>query len=361
MFALKYDRKRYYLLSAIAVGLAIGTKLNTATLFFLFPILYVLYKKRETLNYKKTATLAIIFLAASLLTFFLTWPRIWGDTLVNISEVFQQFSYVSTVPEYFLGGLEHPYYYYFAYFFASTPAVLLLLLIPALHEMYRNRKKNHAAAWIWMLVPIIIFSFAGIKQSGIKNFLLVYPVMSVLCAVGIMALAERLKKYYKYALPVITGAVMLYLVINIATIHPFYLDYYNELTGGPKNVYENRMFAVGWWGEGIGEATYYLMGNAGNRTVQFYIMPRHVIPPHNLTELDKFVPGYLIDRGIVNATSIWYMDDIEPVADYIVENTFYRWYIDDPDLYLKLSEQYELVHTVEAAGAPLAWVYRKTT
>ncbi|MBI3078157.1 MAG: hypothetical protein HYY85_14425, partial [Deltaproteobacteria bacterium] len=54
------------------------------------------------------------------------------------------------------------------------------------------------------------------------------------------------------------AALLLYLLLIDLRIHPYYLDYYNELVGGPSGVYQRHLLELAWWNEGTDEAVAYL-------------------------------------------------------------------------------------------------------
>jgi hypothetical protein len=52
--------------------------------------------------------------------------------------------------------------------------------------------------------------------------------------------------------------VVVYLLLTLWKVSPYYLDYFNETVGGSKGVYDKKLFQMGWWGQGIEEATTYI-------------------------------------------------------------------------------------------------------
>jgi len=351
---IKRGGDRFFILSAVSAGLAISTKLNAASLLFIIPLTYILFKGKQSLPASRAGWLkAVAFILIPAIIFIVVWPRLWSDPVSNTLEVLHEFSFVSTTDEYFMGGLAHPAYYYPAYFLAATPVFILLL---ALIGAIARRGNETYALLIWILLVIMLMSSTAVKQTGIKNILVAYPAVSILAALGVKAISDRLggKSFL-----IISGLALAYLAASAMAVHPYYIDYYNELTGGPKNVYDNRMFAMGFWGEGTSEAAYWVSGNAANgSTVQFFVLPRHDVPPTNVTELDRYYLDYLVENGVVASSGPWLMNETAPSADYLVENVMYRWYV-DPGFHDEITDKYRLLHTVEVGGAPLAWVYVK--
>ena len=113
------------------------------------------------------------------------------------------------------------------------------------------------------------------------------------------------------------------------SVHPYYLDYYNELVGGPEQVERHRWFEVAWWGEGLTEACAFVNRNApSGAKVMIAANPRHLI---NL----RPDLSWSSDLG----------------ADYIIYNRTFNEPLQAPS--------FRVVHVVRAGQAPLAWVYAR--
>jgi hypothetical protein len=145
--------------------------------------------------------------------------------------------------------------------------------------------------------------------------------------------------------------VILYLAINVASIHPFYLSYFNELTGFTFGAFNSNYFKIGTWGEGIGEAIEYLNNNAEiNSTAQLFVMP------------NPLYYGLRKDIGLKYPGS-------ELEADYIIMNSncydgecSYDWAKNtNPKISFNDIENsgYNLIYEINAMGAPLAKIYKK--
>jgi hypothetical protein len=73
-------------------------------------------------------------------------------------------------------------------------------------------------------------------------------------------------------------AMIAYLAITCARIHPYYLDYYGEQVGGPAAVARARRFEIAWWGEGLDRAIAYVDRHArpGDRVHRRCVEPGHL-------------------------------------------------------------------------------------
>jgi len=354
------ESRRHFILSLILTGLCIATKYNSVTLFVLLPIIYLISDKK---NIQKKYLLLIPI--TSIIILFLIWPRFWpdpvGGALTNINGWLSMTSETGVVPEYFLGGLEHPIYYEPTYVFSTMPLLLTIFFIFGIAASIKKNTFGHKSTLLWFVIPLFLYSVFTFRMNGPRYVFMIYPAISILISVGMFWFMDWVRdiKYgnllYK-AIPILT---LIYMAVTVISIHPFYLDYYSESVGGPENVYNNKLFAIGQWGDGIGTAAYWLNENAdADSTVQFFVMPRHVIPPirTDIEDLTPFVPKYLSET---EENENWVMTDVKPEAKYIVENTYFRFYL-NTTFHELISNDYTLIHTVKAEGAPLVWIYERS-
>lgn len=359
LFERGLDDRRYFFASLLSTGIAVATKFNAITLFILLPALY--FAKRGPKTVKKKELLLIPLVSAALL--FAVWPRIWFDPIGGLVSNYSWWESLGNVSEYFFGGLGHPVQYMATYFVVTIPAVVLVMLAIGSIKSLRRRDFGSYVFLLWLLLPLGVYSLYHFRQAGPKYIFMIYPAASVLAALGMHELSSRFgglsrgARSQAIAYAAIPTLVFAYLVLILISFHPYYLDYYNELVGGPKNVYENHMFAVGQWGEGIDGAAFWINDNAAsNSTVQFFVMPRHVIPPirDDITDLKPFIPKYISGTDNIN----WDMTNVTARADYVVENTFFRVYMNQ-SFHELIAGDYELVKTIDVQGAPLAWIYKR--
>jgi hypothetical protein len=129
-------------------------------------------------------------------------------------------------------------------------------------------------------------------------------------------------------------ALALYLAVTLARVHPYYLDYFGEQVGGPRQVAARHWFETAWWGEGVDRAVAYVNANAapGARVYRDCILPAH------LAWFREDLWSSLVRRA----------DD----ADWIVE------YV-SPAAPCRVPADATQVFEVDALGAPLARVYRR--
>ena len=299
---IKTGNQLKYLLSGIVCGVALATKFTALLLFVLIFFIFLLAKKVELLKKKGvTIPLAVIFFPLiALLTLVAVWPWLWRSPfwqLMNSAMTYR--NYGAWIREYFLGRIIRlPAYYYLVYFAATTPALILILLGSFVHKTLKNRTFHLFALASWLLVPFL-WSFGGLRADGIRYIYPIYPPLSLISAIGFFQIADALplRRYKRAAGGLISTMVVGYLVGICLIIHPYYLDYYNEIVGGPKNVYRHRWFEIGWWGEGIKEAVEYVNKNASPGSyVYFKVRPSHEIAPlsPSLKDCGSYVDNFSI-------------------------------------------------------------------
>jgi hypothetical protein len=352
--------KKWFYASAVVAGLTLSTKLNAIFLFLLLPFVYY----AEGGRFRRID--AVIYPMISVVAFFASWPRLWSDPIGFITGSVSFWTGYTNISEFFLGSLQHPFYYALAYVAVTTPVIILALLAVGVLKASKFRECRTFLAWLF--VPLLAYTALLMlkpetaSQGGARYVFMTYPALAILAAIGLDFVAKSVSRSFsgnlhKISYAAIPVLVAVCLIATAAAVHPYYLDYYNEIAGGPHNVYKNRLFAFGGLGEGISAAADYVNTNAPHdATVQFFVMPRHVVQPlrSDITDLNPYIPSY-----VSGAEAEVFMNSTEPTADYIVENVWYKWY-EDPSLDNKLADGYRLASTADVAGAPLAWVYAKS-
>lgn len=320
----------YFILTGISLGLAVSTRYSNIILLLVLPLIYLIYFGKQVARKENLKFLiwAILILAIAAALFFAIWPWIWNDTFLKLNK---SLSHWGEVGEIFLGKVILPdWRYYPIYFLATIPSLLLILFLVFLVMLFKKRNKFDLIIFV-SFSALFLISFSKTKQDGLRYILAVWPFVALASARAFFLLIEFIK--LKKSTEIISASVILgYLVANMYLIYPYYLDYYNALFGGPRKVYQKRLFQLGWWGEGLEEAGHWLNQNAKSSSS----VKVSAIPDHTVGKLRN-------DLSIV--------DDAK--ADYIVTNPNYEWYISPAP------ENYQIVHQVLAGGAPIVKVWEK--
>lgn len=344
----------YYLLAGLTTGLALSTRLANLSLFVMLLLLYLAARWRQIVQQKRFPVSISLGLAPIVagLVFVAIWPYLWDNPLGHVGEMLSHWK-PDIYLESFLGRRQEPPLYYFPLYFLVTMPVTLLPLIPVgmvrtAHVFLKARRAarerpeadtdrrdlGHLGLLLWFLAPWVVM-VSPMARDGVRYL---YPALFPACllaAVGAEWLAVRVGRLVRrewVARPVLAllGAVMgLQTLHGGLQVHPYYIDYYNELTGGPKVVAEEGLFEIAWWGEGLKEAAAFISRTAPpDATVKVYAHPKHVV------QLRADLKG---------------VDNMD--ADFVIFNNLFN---NRPRL-----PKHQIAYVVRAAGAPLVWVYRK--
>ncbi len=286
--------------------------------------------------------LAIIPVVAVLVSIAL-WPRLWTSPLVHLESSWAKLEGVHS-SEPFMGVLTNhpPRWYFLAYLGATAPLGVLVAALGGGVAWARVRERRVALliALLWLLAPLGVM-LSPVRQDGIRYVIPCLLAMALLAGAGVAALGARLARGGPSAglrtarIPVVAWpivALALYLAITCARIHPYYLDYYGEHTGGTAAVARARRFEVAWWGEGLEDAIGYVNRHAapGDRVHRSCVEPAHLTWFRG--DLWEPVPEARAARWIVHYQPSWRPCPIPAGATRV----FTSW----------------------AQGAPLAHVYR---
>ncbi|MDO8660114.1 MAG: phospholipid carrier-dependent glycosyltransferase [Candidatus Parcubacteria bacterium] len=325
--------------AGFTLGLALGAKYTNILLIPLLIWIYIIWyfykdkKKRRFLNIK-----ILYIVLISFLTFFLLWPMPWFHLDSVLGSIYQE-RIVNTshsVPEIFFGRLMFvPKIYYIIHFLITTPLLLLILFLLGLKSVVRKNWIMFAII-AWFVLPFAQ-SFYNFRQHGIRYIIEIYAPFSLIAAIGFDYLVSKFTKKMWLKMVYFTP-VFIYMFIVLLRITPYYLDYFNSVVGGTKNVYEKKLFQLGWWGQGIKEAGLFLITNApkgskvGIAISQISVLP--LLSGLNVSEYRS-----------------------EDEYDYVMVNYFHvvRDKFDDSSLKL----YYKEIYSVKADEASLVTVYER--
>jgi 4-amino-4-deoxy-L-arabinose transferase-like glycosyltransferase len=270
------------------------------------------------------------------------WPRLWHGPIAGLQESWAKLR-VPHGAEPFLGEITNqPARAYFAvYLLATAPAGLLAgVALWVVRAVRRGRAEWRASAIVllWLLVPMAV-AISPVRQDGVRYIMPCLLALACAAAAGVDAAAAWLgarlaaRDAGSRVFASLAAALVAYLGITAARIHPYYLDYYGEHVGGPAGAAGRRLFEVGWWGEGIAGAVDYVNQHAaaGARVHKRCVAPGHLT---------------------------WLRADLWPREAQRVDQADWILVYAPASAECPLPPGAVLAHEVVAQGAPLARVYR---
>jgi len=333
---LKSNKIKFLIVAGILGGLVLEVKQSNILFFPLVALLYgvwfYVYKKKKLLT-KRLLIHAALFGFVSLLTYFLIWPMPW----FHLADFFSYtnhawFSFSESNTELFFGKVHHvPVFYYIINLLVTIPVGVLVIFFFGAWRVFKEKKWIFVVIFLWFAFPFIQ-SLYPFRQSGLRYIIEIYPPFCLITAIGLDWIKNLKEKV------LILFLLIVYLFVVLIKITPYYLDYFNELVGGPKTVYAYHLFDLGWWGQGEKEAAQYIASHAPKGSTIGLALD----PIHTMQTFPEF-------------TFIPY--DKNKTYDYVVVNYFatIRGGVDEAPI----QKKYKLVYTVYADGAELVHVYKR--
>jgi hypothetical protein len=141
------------------------------------------------------------------------------------------------------------WYYFPVAFLIKTPITLIVLFIAGLALCAVNRSK----LWeddIYVLLPLAMY--LGISMTmhiniGLRHILPIYPFVLLIGGKAVAAVLASRRKLLAMTL----AALCLLQVGAVSAIHPYYLAFFNQFVGGPKNGYKYLADSNLDWGQDL--------------------------------------------------------------------------------------------------------------
>jgi hypothetical protein len=196
----------------------------------------------------------LVYGAAAIVTTYLTWPVLWGNPLMALSERATELEQFSRYEVLFRGGrieASNLPWEFIPTLFAiqlTLPASLLFLLgtpfSVILSRRDRERRLLVGLSWLWLLLPVIAVMVGLVPiYHNFRHVLFTLPPAFLIAGFGAWALAAALRTPLLRV--VLAGAALSPGIAGIVTLHPYQYIYYNELVGGVRGA-EGR-FDLDYW------------------------------------------------------------------------------------------------------------------
>lgn len=192
-------------------------------------------------------------------------PWLWHDTANRIVSRFFHYAAKTPIPVYYLGtiyGQSNPWHYPFVIVVFTIPAAILLFVFLGILSPLAAKRSASAerfSTWffgvmgvypflvLFFIAPLLVIQLSK-AYDGCRLILPCFPFAACLAGFGYHLLwtiaRKRLNEKIVHAL--LFALLMAPSIYAYAKIRPFYLSYYNELTGGISGAWKRGMETAFW-------------------------------------------------------------------------------------------------------------------
>jgi len=249
-------RRRWILLSGIAMGLGFATKFTA----FLLPVPLVAWMLLVA-HERRAWQAALYGLALALLVAALVNPSAWLDPIGYQKRlIHESLSRDFSIPiSTFYAGRIYPYvvpwHEAIVMTFITVPIATLVLAAGGLRTAFRRGPVRSLAVlcvlqigfwWALLALP------SSPNHDGVRLWLPMFPFLAILAGLGLEQLAGLVERRIGAERPAVLVALLgllFFLPAALGTVRvaPYYLSYYGELIGGPSGAARRGMEATYWF------------------------------------------------------------------------------------------------------------------
>jgi len=257
-YILKKSMKMYWLFCAVSV-LGVLVKFNNLVHFCLLLAVLIIWERKKC--WKKLLATIILFP----LGIYLLWPWLWSAPVSRFLRFWNYFFHHAQTSVLYMGThyafTRAPWHYPFVMFLVTTPLLHLILLLSGIAPLFHFYKKklffNRSLLPFYLtgfcaLYPLLLFLAPNAPTyDGIRLFIPAFPFITLILCM-ILSWWKRSSERYRLRLSrfLLPGAMLFFLihfVIMAGSWHPYFLSYYNQLTGGLEGAHHR--FEVTYWCE----------------------------------------------------------------------------------------------------------------
>ncbi|MHC4946227.1 MAG: hypothetical protein ACYTG7_24710, partial [Planctomycetota bacterium] len=224
--------------------------------------------------------------------------RLWHQPVAHLVETFSHYPAGLAVSEPFLGSIRKPpAHYFWVYFLATMPSLMLMAWILGFPAWLARRPlKQPGLVLLWWLVPMAAAQVSPFMQDGVRYVLPALVPACLMAGLGVEWAGRGLGRIWgrfvkpagdekarralagKVGVSVLAGILLLSSAWACFRVHPYYIDYYNALWGGPEAASRKLRFEFSWWGEGLVPAARWINARAPKESrVHLAAAARHVM------------------------------------------------------------------------------------
>lgn len=314
----KPAKTKYYVYVGILSGLLFWTHYNNVNIFVFLAgwiVLHIMYQKTKKVINPKLLLIPVIAFFIGIII----WPLMWHEFPKYLISTFTQN----------MGRSKGPSFYYLNHLFVTTPVPIIAGFIIGFIISLKERKYWNAVFLWYFLSTLIFFSLLCDPMNGTRYIFVIYTPIAVLCAYGYW-------KIFKKKLLYATAVLLVLMILELSSVFPYYLDYYNQFVGGAPGALKQK-YDISWWGEGQREVGYWINDNLPEgATVGLLVTPKYVFPQ---------LRRDLKNMGYIN---------VKTDADYLVVSRY-----NTGDLTKEFLQKHNVIYKATVQSVPLVFLYKK--
>lgn len=361
--AINKYKARFVIYSSIFAGMALSTKFN---IFFapiiVLPWLLVIFasKKKEFIYNIFSKRLIISFIIFPLIMFgifFIHWPWLWQDIVVNTKEVFGYYKSIgmeqNPTPSLLLAAWD--FYAPRWILFTTQPLMLFSFLVGLVLSIKRIKEKyGILMLWFfWFVITILRVMLPGTSiYGGVRQIMEYIPPMALIAGFGLNELILLVRKsnkhqsYFSKLEIIVCVGIFAFLISTLIKFHPNENVYFNDLSGGLKKNVDSGFPAAGF---SFGNA--YLQGvNWINKNVE----KNAKLALIQGTMLN--IPQFTVRNDIQYSNQFW--SGINREGEYLIEITYNYNTKAYPYVWGYVEKFLKPVYEVKVEGAAIAKVWK---
>ncbi len=235
-----------------------------------------------------------IWLLVGAVVFCVSWPWLWSDLPQRLWEYFGRSTNRVELHCWYLGqkfvDREVPWHYPWVMFVVTMPIGLLAMGGWGLFQVRRDVVRSPRISLIvgGLIAPLLLFSTSVAVYDGVRLFLICFPLWAVLTGIGFESLGELLARKNRRPNAVL-AALLICQSVGVVAYSPYWLSYYNGLTGGLYGA-EKLGFEVSYWGDSLSRSFDEEVARRVPSNTDVAVVP--IMHQFYLPELMKQVPAF---------------------------------------------------------------------
>lgn len=316
----RHGRWPWFILSALATGLALGVRILSVEIWLIIGIAYLpqLWADRtQRLGALRPYKPLLVHIPLALIIFLAVWPWLWPDPVGRLAEHVAFGRDVARglrvlyAGQIWQSGETLPWHYTAVIFLYTTPILVLVGgLIGVVTAVKRGLKQKEAAALMLLglfVVSLLRSSWPGIPQyDGTRHMMEGIVAFICLFGLGVQLSWQTLNAKLPRPLPsylfyILSSLLFLPLIFSNVKLHPYQGIFYNELAGGTTAVFDK--YPQEYWGSSFRQGSAWINQNAatdslilprvGGHLAKFYLNPEFEMIP------DEAIPSLPPEQAIV--------------------------------------------------------------